>query len=93
MIAKRSSTTAPARDFYKVAELAKRWIVDQHSVLDRIHSGELRAINVATNLSSRPRWRVSAEAVRLFELARSSGPTPKVARPRQKKAEGYIEFF
>ena len=93
MIAQRSSTTAAARATYTVPELADRWAVDQHKVLRWLHSGELRGLNLATNRSGRPRWRVSAEAVQLFELSRSSGPTPKVARPRRQKAEGYIEFF
>jgi hypothetical protein len=78
-----------------VAELAKRWGIDPHNVLSFIHAGQLKAFNVAAiraGLSqsakerregkvSRPRWRISLEAIAEFEAARSSRPA---ARPRRK---------
>lgn len=54
-------------------ELALRYGVAREKVHHWIDSGELRALNVASNpRGQRPRWRITLEAVAAFEQARSS---------------------
>lgn len=55
--------------------LAKRWSVCVDKVLRFIQTGELRAFNVASPTSRRPRYRISIEEVRRFEeQTRSAAP-------------------
>lgn len=74
-------------------QLAKRYGVDPNKILGLIESGELVAINLATRGASRPRWRISPDAIAAFEAVRSSRPQPKVSRIRRKKDPSVIEFF
>lgn len=85
-----------------VSQLAARWGVDPHNVLSWIRSGRLRAFDVAASRAglsrkarerrngkiSRPRWRISLEAIAEFEAKQSSRPAPyrppRVARPRNQ---------
>jgi hypothetical protein len=73
--------------YYKPGELAARWGVTIDKVLLFIRTGELRAFNVATKTSRRPRYRITDEAVSEFETARAAcpggpkpPPTPKSRR-------------
>ncbi|MBI1913226.1 MAG: hypothetical protein HYS12_00455 [Planctomycetes bacterium] len=64
-----------------------------HTVLGWIQSGELRAINVGRKPGAKkPRWRISEEALKAFELART--PVPPPARMRRKKQPtDVIQFY
>ncbi len=73
--------------------LAKRWLVKPDKVLRFIRSGELRAINVASFGSLRPRYVITAEAVAEFERRRSSQPPPASPRKRRPESPKLIEFF
>jgi hypothetical protein len=69
---------------FSVADLCCRWKVGSDKVHGFIRRGDLVAVNVATNLSSRPQWRITPESVDAFERRRSSMPTPKHRRrPRR----------
>lgn len=70
---------------YSVADLCLRWKVGADKVHGFIRRGELVAINVATNLSARPQWRITPEAVELFERKRTSAPPPSPHRRRRKR--------
>lgn len=73
--------------------LARRWAVDHDKVLGWIRSGELRAINLATSVAGRPRYRISIHEVERFEEARSTKPpAPKPARRRRSRTAGR-EYF
>jgi len=74
-------------------QLAERWGVDPDKVLRLIHSGQLRAINLAVNPRGRPRFRISDDAVRDFEAARSSQPPSPPARRRRRSATAIKEWF
>jgi hypothetical protein len=65
--ADRSSTPAKTRDYFVPRDLTKRWGVCVDKVLRFIQTGELRAFNVASQESRRPRYRISMEEVRRFE--------------------------
>jgi len=77
------------RDYFVPRALARRWSVCVDKVLRFIQTGELRAFNVASPESRRPRYRISIEEVRRFEeQTRSAAPPPvvKAASSRQRKS-------
>lgn len=76
---------------YSVADLCRRWKVGPDKIHGFIRSGELLAVNVATNLSARPQWRITPEAVELFERRRSSAPPPKP--PRRRRQPRQTDFY
>jgi excisionase family DNA binding protein len=68
-------------------EVAKRLGVSPDAVRGWIRSGELKAINVADLKKSRPRFRVSLEALAQFEKLRQVIPPPPVTRRRRRNTE------
>jgi hypothetical protein len=86
----RSSTDTPLQG-YSVADLCRRWKVGADKIHGFLRRGELVGINVATNLSSRPQWRITAESVERFEQRRSSTPPPKPRRQRRPAEQ--IDYF
>jgi hypothetical protein len=69
---------------YSVADLCRRWKIGGDKIRAFLRRGELVAINMATNLSGRPQWRITPESVERFEQRRSSAPPPKPARRRKR---------
>jgi excisionase family DNA binding protein len=61
-------------------ELARRWGVSSDKVRAWIESGELRAINLATRPSGRPRYRIDLADVLAFEQRREANGVSKMAR-------------
>ena len=74
-------------------EIARRWGVSADKVLGWIRSGELRAMNVASKLTSRPRYLVDLADLAAFEERRAVIPPPPRVQQRRRRAEGVIEFF
>jgi hypothetical protein len=73
---------------------AKRLGVDPIKVLAWIKRGELRAINVATATTGRPRYRIPLDAICEFEQRRSAAaPVKVVKRKKQKQATDFVEYF
>lgn len=72
--------------------LARRWGVSPSKILAWIRSGELPAINAATNRAGRPRYLIDIADLVIFENRRSAAPTP-TPRRRRKKYEDVIQFF
>ncbi len=79
-----SPADPPCTAGYTVADLARRWKVGPDKIRAFVLRGELVAINVATNLSAKPQWRIAPEEVERFERRRSSAPPPKVPARRRK---------
>lgn len=77
---------------FSVADLCRRWKVGPDKILGFLRRGELIGVNLATNLSARPQWRITPESVELFELRRSSAPPPKPAR-RKRNATGFVDYY
>jgi hypothetical protein len=78
---------------HTVKQIAERFHVGDHAVLGWIANGELAAVNVARDMAGeRPRWRISAEALERFELARMAKP-PLPRAPLRRRAAGAIEFY
>jgi hypothetical protein len=72
--------------------LAKEYGVSPDKVLTWIHTGELRALNIATRPTGRPRYVIDQAAVADFEAKRTTA-TPKPARRRKQRPVDVIEFF
>ena len=75
-------------------EFAELKAVSVNTVLAWIKSGELKATNLASRSSKRPRYRISPTARREFELSRSvvpAGLPPQ--RLRRKAAAGSRNYF
>jgi hypothetical protein len=76
---------------FTVSDLCMRWRVGADKIHCFIRRGELVAVNVATNLSARPQWRIAPEAVELFERRRSS--TPPVKPPRRRRQSQEVDYY
>jgi len=74
---------------FSVSDLCRRWKVGPDKIRGFLRRGELIGINLATNLSARPQWRITPESVDLFERRRSSGPAPKRLRKRKPPLVDY----
>lgn len=72
--------------------LARRWGVHPEKIWHWIRTGELRAINVALSTNTRPRWRITEEAVAEFESVRSSQPKIRSTR-RRKPLPQELQWF
>src|SRR4051812_10386495 len=75
---------------YSVADLCRRWKVGADKIHTFLRRGELVGVNVATNLSGRPQWRITQESVAMFEKRRSSAPPPK---PPVRRREAGVDYF
>ncbi|MGO8748326.1 MAG: DNA-binding protein [Thermoguttaceae bacterium] len=80
-----------------MADVAARLGVNGSKVGLWIQTGELKAVNVATDpRGKRARWRITPEALSAFEAARAAVPTtakiPKPSRERRANSEE-IEYF
>jgi hypothetical protein len=78
--------------FY-VRDLSERYGVSEGTVLTWIKRVELRAVNVGRRLGAKkPRWRITAESLSAFELARTPTPPPPLAR-RKKRPPDVVAFY
>jgi excisionase family DNA binding protein len=66
-------------------EVAKELGVEPSKIIAWIRQGELRAINVATRPTGRPRYRIDEEAIEEFLHRRATKP-PTPAPPRRQRA-------
>jgi hypothetical protein len=55
--------------------------------------GAFPSINVASELSKRPQWIITTEALAAFETARANQPAPRSRRRRKKQEAKVIEFY
>jgi hypothetical protein len=76
---------------FSVADLSRRWKVGSDKIHGFLRRGELIGVNVATNLSARPQWRITPESVELFEKRRSSAPPPKA--PRRRRDRVPVDYY
>jgi hypothetical protein len=73
-IGRMPRSLAPERRKLSVPQLARRWGVGTHKVAEFIQSGELRAMNLASNRSSRPRYAIDLDDIAAFEQSRMVVP-------------------
>jgi len=75
-------------------QIARMWGVSHEVVLNWIRSGQLKAINVASVMNGRPKFRVDVSELAAFEARRATQPAPKISSRRRKRYdEGAIQFF
>jgi hypothetical protein len=67
--------------------------VTPEKVIAMIRSGELRAIDVATRGSRRPRYRVRPEDLESWARGREAVPTPTARATRRRRQSGVKEFY
>ena len=83
---------APKRTKLTPPQLAAMWGIDVAKVLHWIKSGELRAINVASDRNGRPRYAIDMADIAVFEARRAvQPPAPRIRRRRADP--GVIQFF
>lgn len=74
------------------AKLARYWGVSSDKITTWIRDGELRAVNLASAKSTRPRYMVPWASIRAFEESRAT--TPQAAepppRPRDRRPKLYV---
>lgn len=68
---------------YSVHDVCDRYGVGEHTVLNWIRRGELKAINVGRNPGGKKKWRITEEALAAFEQLRT--PTPPAPATRRRK--------
>jgi transposase len=76
---------------YTVRQVKARLHVGRDKVMGWIHRGELKAVNVATARTGKPRWIITPAALEEFEKARST--VPLAPPPRWKKRSGIVDYF
>ena len=74
-----------------VPYLAKEWGVSTAKITAFIKAGELRAINVATSPTQRPRYLIDRLDIQAFEAARQV--LPVAGKLRRRAATGVKNFF
>lgn len=77
-------------DWSTPPKAAKVLRVDPETIRELIRSGELRASNLASRSATRPRWRISREALEEFLAGRE--PRPPAKKKRRSNAR-IIQFF
>ena len=77
-------------EFFSPPEVARLLRVDASAVRTWIVSGELVASNLASRGTTRPRWRISREALEAFLAGRE--PRPAMIR-RKRSNNRVIRFF
>jgi hypothetical protein len=87
---------ATERRKHTVPQLARIWGVSTNKVLEFVRSGELRAVNLASQRSTRPRYAIDIADIEAFEKSRqvvpSAGP-PTTRKLRRHKAGSVKQFF
>ena len=84
---KKSKSTDPDSDWFTPPEVAKKYGVSPDTVRRWIKGDALSAVNVGKG--TRPRYRVSADALKEFDATRPAEDVPEApaARRRPKKAD------
>lgn len=86
----------PKRRKHKPREVAAEYGISVNKVLHLIHTGQLRAINVAPSLSHRPQFLIDDDDLSAFEKARRvvpSGGMSTTEKLRRKAAGDVTEYF
>ena len=84
--------TASKRTKLTPPQLAAQWGIDVAKILTWIRSGELRAINVATDRNGRARYAIDVADIAIFEASRAVQPPAPRIRRRHADPQ-IIQFF
>jgi hypothetical protein len=89
----RTLTNLESTPMLTPPELARRWRVKPEKIVGFIRAGLLKAADLSSPGSSRPRYRIDAASIAAFEAARSASPPSKGVRRKRMKASTVTEFF
>ena len=80
---------------FTIRDLCNRYSVHENTVLQWVHSGELKALNVGKAPGKlKPRWRITEEALAAFELLRTPAqPAPRTSRRRRRPRSPVANFI
>lgn len=85
------------RKYLTPRQVALAFGVRLEKVLAWIHSGELPALNLASETSKRPLWKVRPQDMDAFEERRLLNSRPKQEAPKRARKsalpKGIIEFY
>ena len=90
-----SSTTEKLRAI-TIAEFAELYRVGPDKARHWIATGELTALNVAANRNGKPRWIITQQAIREFELVRKNAAAqhrPQQQQVRRGHERGEVKAF
>jgi len=73
-------------------QLACQYGVSREKIIAWIESGELRAINLATRPTDRPRWAINLDDLADFENRRAAVPPAPKAQRRSRRPAGKQYF-
>jgi hypothetical protein len=79
-----------------VPQLAREWGVSTQKIVGFIRRGELRAVNLASHRSTRPRYAIDIDDIASFERARQVVPDGGESSTRglQRRGPGKVkEYF
>ena len=77
------TTESTKREYLTPPEVGEILGVGHNKILDWVHAGELRAVDLSTSRGKRPRWRISRHDLESFLARRSATPPPTTRRQRQ----------
>ena len=89
----RTQSAGNPSSFLSPPEVAERLRLSPDKVLAWIKSGELVAVNTATKLGGRPRYRISPNSLAEFEKRRITPAKPTPVKQRRRMPGGVVEFF
>lgn len=78
---------------YTTGDVAALLRVGQDKIVNWIRRGDLRAVNVSSALTGRPRYIVLPDHLEEFLRCRSAAEPPKPPRSSRRKQLGYVEYF
>lgn len=78
---------------HTVKDICERYAVTEHTVLAWIHSGDLRAINVAPVHGRMPKWRIANKALENFEQSRTTYAAPVRTTRRRRQLAGTADRY
>jgi excisionase family DNA binding protein len=79
--------------YYTTSQAAELLGVDDDKILAMIRTNEIRAYDVSSSSSSRPRWRIAQTDLGVFLLSRVSKPLPVLAPKRKRKEREVKDYF
>lgn len=81
------------RQKVSVPRLSKEWGVSAAKIVAFIRSGELRAVDLATKGSTRPRYLIDRGDIAAFEASRQVVPVATPPRKLRRQSAGAVEKF
>ena len=93
MIASAATAAAPATKWRSPPQAAQLLGVEVGKIHHWIKTGELVAVNVATRVGGRVRWRISPDELDRFLASRQSHSPQKPLRKQTRMDQRIVKFY